>query len=148
MHDDEFNSNTTKTLTEISDMASNPNSYEKIRVLGNLAATILIPLVIALVANWYTSAIKDRELSAKYITLAIGILREEPKKGSEEIRKWAIDTVNMYSKVKISKTLKEKLLIEPINITVDVNVKVDKELDGVFNDVDPADNKHENTKHK
>ena len=121
-------------------MASNPNSYEKIRVLGNLAATILIPLVIALVANWYTSAIKDRELSAKYITLAIGILREEPKKGSEEIRKWAIDTVNMYSKVKISKTLKEKLLIEPINITVDVNVKVDKELDGVFNDIDPVNN--------
>lgn len=124
-------------------MADDPNSYEKIRVFGNLAATILIPLVIALVANWYTSAIKERELSAKYITLAIGILREEPKKGSEEIRKWAIDIVNMYSKVKISKTLKEKLLIEPINITIDVNVKVDKELDDVFNDIDPVDSKSE-----
>jgi hypothetical protein len=114
-------------------MKNDLNSWEKSRILGNLIATILIPVVIVLVANWYTSAMKERELSIKYVELAIGILREEPKKDSEDIRIWAVDIVNTYSKVKISKSLKEKLLLESIKI------KVDKALDDFFNDIDAAE---------
>ena len=87
-------------------MKNDLNYFEKTRIVSNLAATILIPLAIALVGNWYTSAIKQKELSAKYVELAIKILNKEPSEGSEEIRQWAIKIINTYSEVKIPEQLK------------------------------------------
>ena len=121
-------------------MKNDLNYFEKTRIVSNLAATILIPLAIALVGNWYTSAIKQKELSAKYVELAIKILNKEPSEGSEEIRQWAIKIINTYSEVKIPEQLKIQLLLKPLEIKVNVDVKVDKSLDNFFDEIDQESN--------
>jgi len=86
------------------------NGWEKLRIGGNLTAGILIPLVLIVITNIYASAAKERDLSARYIELAIGILRDEPKPESEQIRNWAVDVINRYSEVKLDSTVRKQLL--------------------------------------
>jgi hypothetical protein len=85
-------------------------AWEKAKVVSAIIASVFIPLALALSGNWYSKSLKEKEVQARYIELAIGILMKEPTRENEQIRKWAVDTINHYSDVPIQRDAMEELL--------------------------------------
>lgn len=86
------------------------SAWEKAKILSVIVASVFIPLAVALSGNWYASSLKEKDTQARYIELAIGILMKEPTPENEQIRKWAIDTINHYSEVPIQQPARQELL--------------------------------------
>ena len=84
--------------------------WEKVRIGGNLIASILIPVVLLVATNIYSNGQKELELNAKYIELAIGILKEDPSEANLQIRSWAIDIINLYSDVELTDITRKELI--------------------------------------
>lgn len=58
-----------------------------------------MPVVIVLVGHWYTSAIAEREVQAKFVELGVSILQAPPEKATKNLRTWATQVLNKYSGV-------------------------------------------------
>jgi hypothetical protein len=80
-----------------------PIKWKKFQILATAIAALLIPLVIAIVGHSVNSSIKQNELSLQYVQLAIGVLNQKPTTETKNLRLWAIDVVNNYSSVKLSR---------------------------------------------
>ena len=52
------------------DAFKGPGAWDRVKVVVSILATILIPLVIALVSQSYTKTLKDNEIGAKYHRLS------------------------------------------------------------------------------
>ncbi|WP_224962574.1 hypothetical protein [Geomonas subterranea] len=92
---------------------------------AKIFSSALVPIVVALVGYNYNNALKEKEIiqkekefSLKNIEVAVGILTASPSKENQDLREWAINTVNKYSEIKMStavkKLLKEKPLPKPV----------------------------------
>ena len=91
---------------------SDKDIWDKLSTLSGVIAAVLVPLVIALVGNWYSAALKSREAALgeasfkrDWVQLGISILRDANT--NDNTRKWAIDIINSYSDVKMSKNVVE-----------------------------------------
>ena len=84
--------------------------WDKITALSVLIASVLVPIVLAIVGQAYTSAMKQSENRVKYTELAISILKDKPIPETQDVRAWAIDVVNQYSGVPMSSQVREQLL--------------------------------------
>jgi hypothetical protein len=92
------------------DSPKNKDVWDKISSLSALLASVLVPVVLALVGNAYTNALKESENRAKYTELAINILKDKPTQETNDVRAWAIDVINQYSGVPMSAQVKSQLL--------------------------------------
>jgi hypothetical protein len=52
---------------------------------------------------------KDREIQTRYVEVAISILREAPKPETQNLREWAIATVNTYAKIPLAGEARKEL---------------------------------------
>jgi hypothetical protein len=86
------------------------DTWDKIASMSALLASVLVPLVIALVGNAYTNALKQSENRVKYTELAISLLKDKPSPETQDVRAWAIDVINQYSGVTMSAKAKSQLL--------------------------------------
>ena len=84
--------------------------WDKTSALAPLLASVLVPIVIAIVGQSYTSAIKEAENRVKYTELAISILKDKPVKDSDDIRAWAVDVINQYSGVLMDAKVRQQLI--------------------------------------
>lgn len=89
---------------------------EKVKVFINFMAVILIPIIIGIIGNGYTKAIKEREIQGRFVELAINILSQAPTGDNHSIRAWATEIIDKYSGVPLSQSTKEDL-IENLPIT-------------------------------
>lgn len=64
----------------------------------------------AKITNSVNEALKEREIQAKYVELAVSILRDRPTPESEPLRRWAISIVGNYTDTPIPVETKETLL--------------------------------------
>ena len=104
----------------MNDTDSRPTSvWEKARAVSTIVATVVIPLAIALSSNWYGQQQKDKEVQLKYIELSIQILSAPPTDSNQAVRKWAIDTINRYSDVKIDAQAQDELLKQQLRRIMD-----------------------------
>jgi uncharacterized protein YjbI with pentapeptide repeats len=83
--------------------------WDKMVSLSTLLASVLVPVVLAIVGNAYTNAMKQSENRVKYTELAMNILKEKPSPDTEALRGWAIEVVNQYSGVQMSDRAKVEL---------------------------------------
>lgn len=129
-----------------------PLFWEKLRIIATVLATILIPIVIAVVSQSYTSALKQNEIGVRYVELAIGILRVPPEESPERLRAWAIDVVNSYSEVPLPEgallELKEyqlNVFLRVMHDMASVSIKDIRETEGGDNQKDDRiiDNKED-----
>jgi hypothetical protein len=88
--------------------------WDKITALSALIASVFVPIVLAVVGQAYTSAMKQSENRVKYTELAISILKDKPIPETQDIRGWAINVVNQYSGVPMTSEVKEQLLRSPL----------------------------------
>ncbi len=97
--------------------------WDKFKILG----IALVAPAVAFSGHWYSQAIKEQEVRAKYVELAVDILKQEALAEKEPIRTWAIDVVNEYSKVKLPESAKIELettpiLKEKLNVSFDLHM--------------------------
>lgn len=84
--------------------------WDKLTALSALIASVLVPIVLAVVGQAYTSTLKESENRVKYTELAISMLKDKPTPETQDVRAWAIDVVNQYSGVPMSAQVREQLL--------------------------------------
>ena len=72
-------------------------------------AAVFVPLVVSYVGHRYTNTIKNREVDAEFVDLAIGILQAEPIEENQALRSWAIEVIDTYSEIKMDQPTKDSL---------------------------------------
>jgi hypothetical protein len=84
--------------------------WERAKIVSTIISALIIPVVIGFVGNYYTSAIKERELQGRFVELSLKILDKPPSEGQQHLRSWAIDILDQYSGVRITSSAKNELL--------------------------------------
>jgi len=95
-------------------------SFRKTEVVTGAVAKILIPLLIALVGWWYSSAIKQQEIGATFVQLSIDILEEPPDDRPPGLTEWAMDVVDEYSGVRLGPQAREELKQRPLRFGLEL----------------------------
>ncbi len=88
----------------------NKGLIDNLAKLSPFIASVLIPLAIALIGNWISLSIKDKENGIKMIEIASAILESNPEPEKENMRKWAISVINKHSSVPIPDDLNKDFL--------------------------------------
>ncbi len=83
-----------------------------INTTSDIAATIVIPLVIFLIGNRISRNLREKEIRARYIELAVDVLKEIPEKHQAPLRGWAIDIINHYSDIPLPDQARATLISE------------------------------------
>src|SRR5262245_59200715 len=86
------------------------DSWEKTKTLSSIACAVVIPVVLLVVGNRFSTALKERELQGKFVELAVAILREQPTEETKNLRDWATQVINAYSGVPLSPRTKQDLI--------------------------------------
>ena len=86
------------------------NPWDKLKILSGAVAAVLVPVILLIVGQSYTAAIKEREVEAKFVELAISILKDRPNAGDASIREWATKVIDKYSGVELGDTAKQYLI--------------------------------------
>ena len=87
------------------------NLDERLRTIATVLGAVLVPVVVAIVGQSYTAAIQSQQTRARFVELAIEILREDPTNGEEDpLRQWAVDVVNENSGTRLSQTARTALV--------------------------------------
>ena len=73
--------------------------WDKLGSIAGLIASVLVPIVVVVVGNEYSTTIKYSENSVKFTELAIKVLDNKPTDENKNLRLWAIDILNEYSGV-------------------------------------------------
>lgn len=94
---------------------------------------ILLPVILALLGYMLNESYKAKEqqlkqleinrnfiqkkveLNQKYIEIAVGILNGKPTPEAIPLRNWAIDIIDKYSEIKLSKEAKKLLKEKPLS---------------------------------
>lgn len=88
--------------------------WDKWHVVSNSIAVLLVPLLVGYFGYEINSAVKDKEISQKYVELSIGILKGDPDKESPALREWALNVINSNSPVKLDPKVREELRHKPL----------------------------------
>ena len=88
--------------------------WEKARVLSTVFASVFIPIALAIIAQSFSATQQDREISAKYVELAVGILSAKPAPETHALRQWAIETINHYSPVALTREVQDELRMQSL----------------------------------
>lgn len=91
-------------------MVERPTSgWQKVSVASGAVAVVLIPVVLALLGTWTSTALKDREVRGQFVQLAVSILQQPPTPENRSVREWAIDVINKYSEVPLESAAEDSL---------------------------------------
>lgn len=86
------------------------NGWEKLKTLGTVIAAVLVPIAIAVVGNVYTEGMKEKEMEARYVELAVDILTQPPTDDTRAIREWATEVIKRYSDVPLTEPTRQALI--------------------------------------
>lgn len=84
--------------------------WEKAKALSTIIAAIFLPVVLLVVGNNYSGAIKERELQGRFVELAVDILKQAPTDDTRNLRDWATEVVSRYSGVELSAATRKDLI--------------------------------------
>jgi hypothetical protein len=84
--------------------------WDKLSALSVAFAAVVTPITVAFIGNEYSQALKERELQGKFVELSIEILKNEPSEKTENLRRWATQVIDKYSKVPFPETVREDLV--------------------------------------
>lgn len=83
--------------------------WQAVNAISGLLAAVCIPIVLALVGQCYSSALKEREIQGHFVELALSILKEPPRQESRAVREWALSVVDKYSGVPLGAVARKEL---------------------------------------
>ena len=97
-------------------MASEKDSWDKLKIIINGLAVVAIPVVLFLGGQAVETTLKEKDVRLKTVEMAVGILQQDPKENpeSEALREWAIKVVDEYSGVPLSPSAADELKNHPL----------------------------------
>lgn len=87
----------------------NESTLKKYQAVASIASYIAIPLIIAAIGFVLQSRLGDDGLSKDYVSIAVGILKDNPTEQEPELRKWAVAVLDKHSPIPFSNKTKESL---------------------------------------
>jgi|TARA_B110000908_G_C10006510_1_gene336555 SMC interacting uncharacterized protein involved in chromosome segregation len=100
-------------------MKNEPETWNKLKALSTIIASIFVPIAIVIIGNSYSTALKESEIQVRYVELAVEILKEDPSKKRSNMREWAVDLINNYSEIEIDLETRNELLRDPLFKEID-----------------------------
>ena len=93
------------------------SGWEKAEIIAKIFSLVLIPIVLV-VGGWLIQTkIAHTNTEQEYVKLAISILNNKQENNdSKELRNWAVDLLNKYSPIELTKEQKEGLSTGKINL--------------------------------
>ena len=88
--------------------------WDKSKIVINILALIIAPLIIAYYGNSINSTLKEMEIKVKYVEIAAGILSEKPREETNALRDWAVEVINSCSIIPLSPDVIEELRRNPM----------------------------------
>lgn len=90
--------------------------WDKLQVVSTLLGAVAVPVVLLLLGHWLTQSLLERETKARFVELAVEILRTDPEVTSNipGLRDWAVDIINDYSRKPLPLTSAEALVSAPL----------------------------------
>jgi hypothetical protein len=87
-------------------------NFEGFKNFSSALAALAVPLVVAVVGSYYSKAAKEREVSGKFVELAVQILSKEPTKSEIDgrIRAWATTVLDQYSGVQFDQKTRNDII--------------------------------------
>lgn len=99
--------------------------------------TITVTLAIFAVGYLINITLKANEVELKYIDISVNILSSYPSEDQKNLRLWAVDNINEYSKIKLSMEARKELIAKPLSFDdSEFSIKLRQWLDA-----DPGVNK-------
>jgi len=93
-----------------------PSAWKKAQVISGITASVLIPVVLGLVGFSINKSIEEKELALNYVQIAVGLLKDKSSPETSNLRTWAVNTLNHYSHVKMSKEVQMNLIENQLKI--------------------------------
>ena len=87
-------------------------NFEGLKNLASAVAVVAVPVVVAVVGSYYTTVTKEREVSGKFVELAVQILSKEPTRTETDarIRTWATTILDQYSGVRFDTKTRDDIV--------------------------------------
>ena len=93
------------------------DGWQKLEIISKVLAAILVPLTIAYLGNEVAKTNKQRDSETKFVELATAILSRDANEpwanltpGNKNLRIWAVDVINKFSGVTMSKETADALI--------------------------------------
>ncbi|MDZ7922471.1 MAG: hypothetical protein U5M23_00105 [Marinagarivorans sp.] len=77
----------------------NDNTLKKYQAISSIASYIAIPLIIAAIGFVLQSRLGDDGLNKDYVSIAVGILKNNPSAQEPDLRKWAVAVLDKHSPI-------------------------------------------------
>ncbi len=91
-------------------MTIEQSKLERIQAIASIASSIALPLMLAVIGYLLQRQIADEGLKKDYVSIAAGILKEDPGKQEPDLRKWAVLVLDTNSPIPFSNKAKDGLL--------------------------------------
>lgn len=120
-------------MTDTIKVSIEPNDKKDSWDIVKIISVAAVAPSVALAGYLLSADVKVQEVEAKYVELAIGILKEPKNQTEPSVREWAIDIVNEYSGVEMSETTKNALRENPFiyeKPTLDTNLYLSDSVRG------------------
>lgn len=85
------------------------NTLKKYQAVASIASYIAIPLIITAIGFVLQSKLGDDGLNKDYVSIAAGILKDNPSGQEPELRKWAVAVLDKHAPIPFSNKTKESL---------------------------------------
>lgn len=91
-------------------MTIEKDKLERIQAIASIASSIALPLMLAIIGYLLQRQIADEGLKKDYVSIAAGILKEDPGKQEPDLRQWAVLVLDTNSPIPFSNKAKDGLL--------------------------------------
>lgn len=91
-------------------MTVDKEKLERIQSIASIISSIAIPLVLAVTGYFVQRQFADEGLKKDYVSIAAGILKDDPTKQEPDLRKWAVNVLDSNSPIPFSNKAKDGLL--------------------------------------
>ncbi len=89
--------------------AARQRKWESAERISKIAAAVLIPLLLAF-ATWVIQLrLATNSANQEYVKVAVSILAAKPDPAQEQLRSWATQVLNEYSRIKMSAPVQQDL---------------------------------------
>jgi hypothetical protein len=85
------------------------DGWDKFQIWSQFGINVVALIVIAVAGMVVDSTLKSREVNVKYVGMAVDILRAKPDPSQKNLRSWAINVINAYSKIPLPLEAQEEL---------------------------------------
>ena len=90
-------------------MADGPkDAWEKAEIVFKILAAVAIPIILLIGGFYFDSLLSEQEAESQIVQVAVETLRDPAT--PDNLRAWAVDVINAYSKVKLNDDLRQELI--------------------------------------